>query len=47
MAEYEGGTRVPPFLRLMEIVEILGLDPRILVPEWFAKKSRKNRGNGH
>jgi transcriptional regulator with XRE-family HTH domain len=35
IAEYESGKRVPPIPHLVEIVLTLGLDPRLLVPEFF------------
>ncbi|MHB8397317.1 MAG: helix-turn-helix domain-containing protein [Candidatus Limnocylindrales bacterium] len=35
VAEYESGARVPPTIRLAEIVATLMLDPAILFPEWF------------
>ncbi len=38
VAEYESGVRVPPTLRLIEIIETLGLDPAILFPEFFSRR---------
>lgn len=38
IAEYETGVVVPPTLRLVELIELLDLDPTILFPEWFAAK---------
>jgi transcriptional regulator with XRE-family HTH domain len=35
IAEYESGVRVPPTLKLVEIVHTLGLDATILFPEFF------------
>jgi transcriptional regulator with XRE-family HTH domain len=35
IAEYESGARVPPTLRLVEIIERVALDPKILFPEFF------------
>jgi transcriptional regulator with XRE-family HTH domain len=37
----EGGKQVPSFARLLTIVRVLGLDPKILAPEWF--KPRRGR----
>jgi transcriptional regulator with XRE-family HTH domain len=35
IAEYEAGRVVPPTLRLLEIIEVIGLDPALLFPEFF------------
>jgi transcriptional regulator with XRE-family HTH domain len=35
IAEYENGTRIPPLLRLLEIIDALELDPKILLPTLF------------
>ena len=40
IAEYESGFRVPPVDRLVTIIDRLGLDPRILFPEFFKRRSR-------
>jgi len=41
IAEYENGVRVPPTLRLIEIVETLGLDPRIFFPQFFLSRQAR------
>jgi DNA-binding XRE family transcriptional regulator len=47
MVEYETGRRLPPVLRLVEIIRALDLDPATLLPElfegWERKKERKSR----
>ena len=35
LRRYEQGTRCPSFLTMMELVERMNLDPRIIIPEWF------------
>jgi transcriptional regulator with XRE-family HTH domain len=35
ISEIEAGRFVPSFIRVVEIVERLGLDAKILLPEWF------------
>jgi len=35
IAEYESGFRVPPVPRLLELIEVLELDPAVLFPEFF------------
>ncbi len=35
IAEYENGSHAPGLFRLLQLIKILGLDPRILFPEWF------------
>jgi transcriptional regulator with XRE-family HTH domain len=42
LAEYESGKRIPPLLKLMEIIAVLELDPRLIFPEWFAKQDPKH-----
>lgn len=42
IAEYETGGVVPPLPRLMEIMATLGLDPKIVFPEFF-KSTRPRR----
>lgn len=39
LSEWENGRKVPSFTRVLEVAEKLRLDPRTLVPEWFAEKS--------
>jgi ribosome-binding protein aMBF1 (putative translation factor) len=43
LIEYETGRRLPPVLRLVEIVQALGLDPSTLLPELFEGWERKRR----
>jgi len=38
----ETGRRVPTWPRLVEMVEKLGLDPRMIVPEFFASTTTAN-----
>lgn len=40
IAEYESGFRMPPLDRLTDIIEALGLNPRILFPEYFKRRRR-------
>jgi transcriptional regulator with XRE-family HTH domain len=42
-AEYEAGVKLPPLLRLLEIIAALDLDPRLLFPEFFTAKKRLPR----
>ena len=43
VAEYESGIHVPPVLRLVEIIEVLGLDPSVLFPEFFTRAAGSGR----
>lgn len=43
IAEYESGRVIPPLLRLVEIVEVLGLDWSILLPEATASRRPRRR----
>jgi transcriptional regulator with XRE-family HTH domain len=43
VAEYESGKVVPPLLRLIEVVEALGLDWSILLPEATASRRPSRR----
>jgi ribosome-binding protein aMBF1 (putative translation factor) len=46
ISQYEAGERIPPITRLIEIVAALGLNPRLLVPEWWPGKSRRKKSEG-
>jgi ribosome-binding protein aMBF1 (putative translation factor) len=43
LAEYEKGQRTPPVLRLVEIVQALGLDGSTVLPELFEGWTRKKK----
>lgn len=43
IAEYETAVAIPSAVKLFEIVQVLGLDPAILFPEWFAARPRRRR----
>jgi len=38
LSEYERGHVMPPMPRIMEMIERLNLDPRIVFPEFFQRK---------
>ena len=40
ISEIEAGASIPHLPRLMEMIDLLGLDPRILFPEFFPVKKR-------
>lgn len=41
--QYELGRKGPSVLKLLEMVETLELDPRILIPEFFATPAKPKR----
>ena len=42
--QYEGGVSLPRLDTLFALVEALGMDPRALLPEWFAAVDRAAAG---
>ncbi len=40
ISEYERGRVMPPMPRIMELIERLGLEPRIIFPEFFTPRNR-------